>query len=132
MARKKSEPKQETKPETEAAKFLCTPGNKVKSLLRAAKKTKEQTQSIAGEYGQMVANAVENDHLHRKAFSFAKQLHQMTDEKLAECLTHLDYYLDVSGVNDRVAKVGRLDLGDQPGEEVEEVLPDNVHRIAAE
>ena len=47
----------------------------------------------------------------------------MTDEKLAECMTHLEYYLDVSGINERVEKVGRLDLGDGPAEETEDEPP---------
>ena len=118
MAKRKPKPKPETQ-QTEAAKFGTTPANIVKKLLKAAKKTKEQTRSISGEFGQMVANAVEHDYLHRKAFSICKQLDQMPDEKLAECMTHLEYYLDVGGINARVEKVGRLDLGDQPGEEAE-------------
>ena len=40
----------------------------------------------------------------------------MTDEKLAECLLHFDHYLEVSGIRARADKVGRLELGDDPGE----------------
>ena len=137
MAKSKAKAKTGTaKTETEGAKFGSIPANKLTALLRAAKKTKEKTAGLSGELGQMVANAVENDHLHRKAFSFTKQLHQMPDEKLAETMTHFLYYLDASGINARVEKVGRLELGDQPGEsEAEETeqpeKSSNVHKLAA-
>ena len=126
MATRKKKADAKPKPaKTEAAMVGTIAPNKLKALLRASKKTKEQTSALSGELGQMVANAVENDHLHRKAFSFTKQLHQMPDEKLAECMAHLMFYLDAAGINERVEKVGRLDLGDGPGEGEEDPKPES-------
>lgn len=90
-----------------------TPANKLKSLLKKAKDTSRDTRELSGSLGQAVANAVEHDHLHRKAFNIVKTLNAMEPEKLAETMYHLEHYLEVSGINERVAKVGRLDLGDQ-------------------
>ena len=106
------------------------PERKLRSLLKAARDCKKESAGIAGEFGQKVAHAIENDHLHRKAFSITRQLDQMTDEKLAECLLHLDHYIEVAGLADRAAKVGRLELGDDPDKGgADETLPDNVTKI---
>ena len=75
MTKKKATAKSKAKPktnETEAATFGSTPPTVLKKLLKAAKRTKTETRAIAGEFGQMVANAVEHDHLHRKAFSYCQ------------------------------------------------------------
>ena len=94
-----------------------TPGATLKKLLKKARDTKKEVAGLSGEFGQMVANAVENSHLHRKAFSFTKQLDQMADEKLAECMTHFEHYLEAAGINARVEKVQRLPLKDGPDAE---------------
>jgi hypothetical protein len=106
---------------------LVTSEKKLRALLKKARDCKKEMSGISGELGQAVANAVENDYLHRKAFSFCRQLDAMTDEKLAEYMTHLEHYLEVSGLNARVEKVSRLPLGDQPGET--EGRPSNITRL---
>jgi hypothetical protein len=42
----------------------------------------------------MIADAVENKHLHRGAFGIFRRLHKMDDYKRAELLFHLDVYRD--------------------------------------
>lgn len=114
--RKKKEPEQAKPSEV----IPVTSEQKLKKLLKAAADCKKETSGISSEFGQKVANAVENDHLHRKAFSFARQLHMMTDEKLAECLMHLDHYLEAGGLRARAAKVPGFDF---QGEEAETEEP---------
>lgn len=115
MARKKPEGEKPDSEKTVTAADVVgvTPERELKALLKKAKDTKRETSELSGTFGQAVANAVENKHLHRKAFNITKGLHQMADEKLAETMMHLEHYLEVSGINERVKKVGRLPLGDQ-------------------
>jgi hypothetical protein len=48
MAKKKDTEAAPPAPAQTEAQFLATPANKLKALLRASKKTKEQTQALAG------------------------------------------------------------------------------------
>ena len=107
---------------TQTANALqMTPGKKLKALLTKSKSVSTEMHELSGSLGQAVANAVEHDHLHRKAFSITKTLHKMEPEKLAETLAHLDYYLVESGLRERAAKVARLPMGDeQPGAQGDE------------
>jgi hypothetical protein len=102
--------------------------NGLKRLLKQARTTTADARSLAGQLGQAVASAVENDHLHRKAFNIVKGLDRMEPEKLADTLDCLDHYLDISGLRDRAAKVMRLGLGEgaEGDESEEEEDADNV------
>ena len=68
--RKSTTPKSE--PATPKDVVGVIPERKLRSLLKAARDCKKEASGIAGEFGQKVANAVENDHLHRKAFGITK------------------------------------------------------------
>ena len=50
----------------------------------------------------------------------AKSLDKLEPEKLAETMDHLEYYLDVGGLEDRRQSAQRLPMGDQPGEREED------------
>jgi hypothetical protein len=106
----------------------ATPEATLTSLLRSAKAAKRKVGEINTEVREAVSNAVEHKHLHRGAFNVAKRLFAMPDEKLAECMYHLEHYLEVSGINERVKKVGALPLGDR-GDNVVEM---NNQQAAAE
>lgn len=96
-----------------------TPEGTLVSLLNSAKRAKGKVADINEEVRTSVSNAVDNKHLHRKAFNSVKSAFPMTDEKLAEWHHHLMYYLDASGINERVEKVGRLPLDDDDTNVVE-------------
>lgn len=96
-----------------------TPEATLKSLLGMAKRAKSQVADVNGNLREAVTNAVDNKHLHRGAFNITKRLFAMPDEKLAEAHHHLMAYLDSSGIEERVKKVGRLPLGDKDDNVVE-------------
>ena len=84
---------------------------KLKSLLRQADKAHSETRSISGDLGEAIRGAIENDHLHRKAFAMVKALHRIKEsEKLADLYYHFMLYCDMSGVLDRVESVPSLKL----------------------
>lgn len=86
--------------------------NKLKRLMADSRAAYKDTRSIAGELGEKIAQAVEHDHLHKKAFAFVRMADRMEPEKLADFLDTVDYYRDISGLNERAAKVIRMSLDD--------------------
>ena len=78
-----------------------TSANKLKALLRSAKNTAEQVTTLSGALGEQIANAIEDNHLHRKAFSMIKALNNMSAEKQAELMFHFRKYYDFSGLQER-------------------------------
>lgn len=94
---------------------------KLKALMRAKVNNKKEVAALTGAFREKIGNAVENDHLHPKAFNIATQLDAMSDEKLAECLDYLDHYLDAGGLRERAAKVLSMDFeGDEEGDDEDE------------
>lgn len=85
-------------------------------ILATDKRTKKAQSELAGEIGQKVADAVERFGTNRKALSVIRSLNRMEPEKLAEFLDHLDYMLDISGLEERAATVQRLPMGDDLGD----------------
>jgi len=107
-------------------------GQKLKNLMAAKRSAKKDTAEIAGQVGQMIRDAVENNHLHRKAFATIVTLDAMEPEKVRDFLDHFDYYLDVSGIKKKAEAAPRLPMGDGPGEDDEEESEgDNVHKFPA-
>lgn len=107
-------------------------GSKLKNLMAAKRSAKKDTAEIAGQLGQMIRDAVENNHLHRKAFGTIVMLDNMEPEKVLDFLDHFNYYLDVSGIQKKAEAAPRLPMGDGPGEEGEEESEgDNVHKFPA-
>jgi hypothetical protein len=88
---------------------MITP-NKLLSLMKSARSAQKDIQEIAGGLGSEIKTAVENHHLHRKAFSVVKAGDKMEPEKLAEFLAHLDFYLEASGLRKRAASAPRLEV----------------------
>ena len=141
MAPRKKKPAAEA--ETEAVKpsevlTMITP-KVLASILALDKRTKTAQSELAGELGQKIANACERFGTNRKALGVIRQLNRMEPEKLADFLDHLDYMLDISGLEDRAAQVQRLPMGDAPGDddeggadeayiaaEIEKITKDNI------
>ena len=88
---------------------MITP-TKLHSLMKSARTAQKDIQEIAGGLGAEIKAAVENNHLHRKAFSVVKAGDKMEPEKLAEFLAHLNFYLEASGLRKRAASAPRLEV----------------------
>lgn len=84
--------------------------NKLRGLLRAANDAHKDQREIAGGLGQKIADAVENEHLHKKAFATLRMADRMTPEKLADWWDTLQLYMDLSGLAERAASAPRLRL----------------------
>lgn len=85
---------------------------KLRELMASARSAHQDTREIAGTLGAEIKDAVENHHLHKKAFSVIRTADRMEPEKLVEFLDCLDLYLDLSGLRERAAKAPRLGLDD--------------------
>lgn len=106
------------------------PEKRLRALLKDARATKSNIAEISGAHGDAVKTAIDKHHLHRKAFSIAKQLDGMETERLNVCLAHLDYYLDAGGIRERAGQVQTLPYdGD---EEVEETATEETAEDFAE
>jgi hypothetical protein len=90
----------------------------LKELLALARTTKNNVAEMAGTLGQAIANAVENKHLHRKAFRSVVAEDRMEPDKLADFYDHQEYYRDVLGLHERAKNAPRLPM---EGEEAENV-----------
>jgi hypothetical protein len=86
----------------------ATPANTVKKLLKDLRGQAEDIAEIRGEMGAAVKDAVDNKHLHKKAFADVRRLDKLSAEKLADHLDHFLYYLDVTGLSDRAKSAQRL------------------------
>lgn len=101
--------------------------SKLKSLMSTARSAQKNINEISGGLGSEIKQAVEKNHLHRKAFTVIRQLDRMEPEKLADFLDCFEHYLDISGLQDRANQVQRMDLRDgEEGEDGEEVDKSNV------
>lgn len=101
-------------PKKMVAKGAAISESKLKSLMKSSRQAKNDISEIAGALGSEIKAAVENNHLHRKAFGVIKMADRMEPEKLADFLDSLALYLDMSGLNERASKVQRMAFG--PGE----------------
>lgn len=97
--------------------------NKLKALLRSAKTTQASMAELSGALGQQISNAIEDNHLHRKAFNIVKSMDKMDDEKLAECWHWLKKYFAMAGLQDRVDTVITMAFG--PGDGAPETAVDD-------
>lgn len=116
MARKKttddSETETEQKPKATPHKDAVISQSKLTSLMKAKRGATKDTAEINGQLGNLIREAVENNHLHRKAFSTICVLDKMENEKIADFLMHFEYYLDISGIKKRADAVMKMPLED--------------------
>lgn len=118
MVRKKKSGDEEDAGSAPAAKVndkvTALPSAKlIQNLLAMARKAKEDTGEINGELGSAIKDASDNKHLHKKAFGIVKSLDRMEAERLADCLEHLDDYLEKSGLRKRAGQIMRMPLDDE-------------------
>lgn len=72
------------------------------ALVRAVKSHEADKNEAVGSLGATIKNAIEKQHLDRKAFGIFRGLLRMSDKKLATTLAHLEHYCEVGGLNARV------------------------------
>lgn len=89
---------------------------KLRSLLKDGRATQADIQEIAGTFGNAVKSAVENHHLHRKAFAHIRALDRMEPEKLADYMAHFEHMYEISGLRERAESAQRLPMGDDQTE----------------
>lgn len=80
--------------ETVATTLLMPAPKVMQDIAKAKRSAKKRTGVINGEVGDMIAKAVENKHLDRKACSIACQLDAMDDERLGVTYFHMLRYFD--------------------------------------
>lgn len=85
---------------------------KLRSLMADCRSAYKDAREINGELGAKIKDAIENENLHKKAFAIVRTLDRMEAEKLADTLEMVDYYLDISGLRERAAKVMKMNFED--------------------
>lgn len=99
MARR---PGKNGKSSTAEATTLILPADTViQKLAKDKRNAKKRMQSISGEIGQTIGNAVEDKHVDRKALSIACQLDALDEERLHVTYFHLMKYMDDLGIPKR-------------------------------
>lgn len=86
-----------SKPESDAPIRLAT-ASVVKALFVQSVKTKEETSTIAGKFGERVKAQVENGNLHNAAFSQAAAIFRKArnnELKAKEHIAHLRHYIEI-------------------------------------
>lgn len=74
-----------------------------KSLLSKIKGAEADKNEAVGSIGSAISNAVEKNHLDKKAFSLFRTLQRMSDNKLATTIAHFDHYREIGGLDERAA-----------------------------
>jgi hypothetical protein len=82
------------------------------SLIKDADAKADRIASINGELRERIKNAVDNGKLHAKAFSFARAVYRMSEEKRDEYLRHVKRYLEIMEEEGLLGSVHVGDLDD--------------------
>ena len=90
---------------------------KLNKLFDVGKRTKRETREISGSFGAQVKDAVENDNLDRVAFSIARRLDAMSDERLYVTLPALMFYIEQRGLEERAKNAPPLPVADESEED---------------
>lgn len=131
MARKgKTTESEKPKPSTQVSVLINE--KQLNVLLKNCKSIGTQTAELTGSLREKIGYAVDKQGLHKKAFATIRQLDKMEPEKLLEYWTHLQAYMDMSGVKERMDSVGTLALDDADKPEGADVggRPTNVESLA--
>lgn len=84
------------------------------------------------EVSSLIAKAVKNDHLDKKAFSMFRALDKMEDAKLATTLAHFDHYRRIGKLDKRATAqqmvLPRTEIGEKP----RKVSPKAIAEMTAE
>lgn len=124
MAKKKAPPAEadgETEKTTAPAKGTdltkVISGPKLKKLMSAKRSATKDASEINGQIGSEIKTAIENDNLHRGAFTLICRLDRMEPESLRNFMDNFEYLYDASGLQKRAESVMRMPLEDGDEEE---------------
>lgn len=101
------------------------------TLMRRCKSPENKIAEYRGELGGIIADAVEHKNLHKKAFSWARQLQRMEGVKLGEFLFHFDLYREYLEVDKQAAADMLEDRKRQAAEAAEEAKAEKAAAAAA-
>lgn len=108
---KQPEPKQEPV-------IRLTPFGVLNKLLKLRRSTKNEMDSLRGTYAESVGDAVENKHLHKKAWASVVSEDRMEPEALKLFYAHQDHYRTELGLYKRAESAELLPMDDETeGEE---------------
>lgn len=99
------------------------PGETLRSLMTAKRKSKREVDKINGAIGERINKAIDDKHLNGPLFREMMRLDKMEPEELADYEAQRVYYMEQSGLTKRAADAtGNLDFGagEQDGEEAAE------------
>jgi hypothetical protein len=122
-------PAQPTQEQVDARYGESITQNKLNALLRSARSTQASVTELTGALGQQIANAIEDNHLHRKAFNMVKGLDKMEPEALAQTMHWFRKYYEMAGLVERENTVNTMAFGPGPAEP--EAQPANVRPFRA-
>lgn len=110
---------------------LLMPNTKdVVDLARRCKALQKQGREASGAMGEKIAQAVEDKRLDRKAFSIARGLEAMSDERLSITYYHLLRYMDDLGLEKRASAQGQM-FEQEEGTDGEDPPGDGKLRVVA-
>ena len=85
--------------------------NDFKNLVKQCKALKQRGAKATSEMGGLISNAAEHKNLDKTAFSIFRRLEAMDDTlKLGTTLACLRFYIDIGGLDERVADAPVLDI----------------------
>lgn len=91
------------KEKVKSSEVLEAPSEKqFTTLIRAVKGHEADKNEVLGGLGATIKNAIDKQHLDRKAFAIFRGLMRMSDKKLTTTLAHLDHYIEIGGLNARI------------------------------
>jgi hypothetical protein len=90
---------------------------KLNKLFDVGKRTKRETREISGGFGAQVKDAVENENLDKVAFSIARRLDAMSDERLYATLPALKFYIEQRGLEERAMNAPPLPVEEPENED---------------
>lgn len=92
-------------------------GPKLKKLMAAKRSATKDASEINGQIGSEIKSCIENDNLHRGAFTLICRLDRMEPESLRNFMDNFEYLYDASGLQKRAESVIRMPLEEGDGEE---------------
>lgn len=111
MARKKANGHDETPVESVTREF---PTEKVLTgLLTKCRSNSKKVGTMNGELREEIAYAVDNKHLHAKAFRAVRAQDKMEPEELQDYFAHRDQYEEATGQRARAAAAPPLPMDDK-------------------
>ena len=138
MAKKKASSKKggASKPKRSVGKNRIGEGvtligeRQLRSLLASDDNHKGKIDGVVGSLREEIKNAVDKQHLNKKAYAMLKTLHRMKDEALADLWPTLLVYMDMAGVMKRIESVERLPFDKSDEAETEGEVTGNVTPIS--